>query len=173
MHTITINDTVVRVQVSDILTVFDRLVVFPIQFVQKAELCNLIEELLLHRFPLVAQLSTMIHNSGNQSTLEREQLQKAIKQWLEDPQGRKVLVERAAIAEGVAPWDLVLLEWFRVRDFNNSGDFDEEEYVHLNRRMHPRYFGDSVPFDEHKHRCKFKSMDTNKVSCVWPIFAVL
>ena len=95
------------------------------------------------------------------------------KQSIDDPQGITVLDERAVILEGVAPWDMVLHEWFRVRDVNNSGDFDEEEYVHLNRRMHPRYFDDNVPFDEQKHREKFKSMDTNQVSCIWPALVVL
>ena len=79
-------------------------------------------------------------------------------------QGRNVLEERAANTQGVATWDIVLHEWFRVRDFNNSGDFDEEEYVHFNSRMHSRYFDDNVPFDEQKHRDRFKLMDTNQVS---------
>ena len=87
----------------------------------------------------------------------------------------KVLEERAAIAEGVAPWDVVLHEWFRVRDINHSGGFDEEEYVTLNRKMHPRYaaLNGDVPFDEQAQRDKFQAMDTNHVSCMRPSLVIL
>ena len=79
-------------------------------------------------------------------------------------------VDRAAVAAGTATWDVVLHEWFRMRDVNGSGTLEVEEYIALNQRMHDLYYeGVDEPFDEAVHREKFKAMDTSGVQHYTPV----